>query len=151
MIFFAKLQNIYVHFWKSENMWSTFWLEWCPCTRKLNKFQLFFQTRTVKIRSLKIAKTQIWTKPKSFNMIKSDTLLYEILPKKMNFAEILVKMSSQTRKLKNSTSFEPIFLQPKNSNSKIFGSFIPEKLKPVPKEATKLEPEEIQTRSSFRK
>ena len=84
-------------------------------------------------------------------MIKSDTLLYEILPKKMNFAEILVKMSSQTRKLKNSTSFEPIFLQPKNSNSKIFGSFIPEKLKPVPKEATKLEPEEIQTRSSFRK
>ena len=47
--------------------------------------------------------------------------------KKMHFGQILVKLSSQTRKLENSTSFEPIFLPPKNSNSKNFGILIPEK------------------------
>ena len=39
---------------------------------------------------------------------------------------------SQTRKLENSMSFKPIFLNPKNSNLKIFGILKPEKLKPEP-------------------
>ena len=50
--------------------------------------------------------------------------------KKMHFGQILVKIFSQTRKLKNSMSFEPIFLNPKNSNSKNFGILKPEKLEP---------------------
>ena len=50
----------------------------------------------------------------------------------MHFGQIVVKIFSQTRKLENSTSFEPIVLNPKNSNSKSFGIFKPEKLKPEP-------------------
>ena len=50
--------------------------------------------------------------------------------KKMHFGQILVKISSQTCKPKNLTSFEPIFLNQKNSNSKKFGILKPEKLKP---------------------
>ena len=50
----------------------------------------------------------------------------------MHFGQILVKIFFQTRKLKNSTSFEPIFLNPKNPNSKHFGILKPEKLKPEP-------------------
>ena len=54
----------------------------------------------------------------------------KILQKKMDFGQILVKIFSQTRKLENSTSLEPIFLNPKNSNLKIFRILKPEKLKP---------------------
>ena len=50
----------------------------------------------------------------------------------MHFGQILVKIFSQTRKLENLTSFEPIFLNPKNSNSKNFRILKPEKLKPEP-------------------
>ena len=65
--------------------------------------------------------------------------------KKMHFSQILVK----SLKLVNSTSFEPIFLNPKNSISKIFWILKPKKLKPEPlRGATKLEPEEIQIQSS---
>ena len=51
----------------------------------------------------------------------------------MQYGQILVKIFSQTRKLENSMSFEPIFLNPKNSNSKNFRIMKPEKLKPEPK------------------
>ena len=50
----------------------------------------------------------------------------------MDFGQILVKIFSQTRKLENSMSFEPIFLHPKNSNSKNFRILKHEKLKPEP-------------------
>ena len=48
----------------------------------------------------------------------------------MHFGQILVKIFSQTHKLKNLMSFEPIFLNSKNSNSKNFRILKPEKLKP---------------------
>ena len=53
----------------------------------------------------------------------------------MHFGQMLVKLFSQTRKLENSTSFEPTFFNPKTSNSN-------------PKEAHKLKPEGIQTQST---
>ena len=52
----------------------------------------------------------------------------------MYFGQILVKIFSQTRKLKNSTSFEPIFLNPKNSNSENFRILKFEKPKLEPQE-----------------
>ena len=58
--------------------------------------------------------------------------IQKILPKKMHFGKTLVNIFSQTRKLENSTSFEPIFLYSKNSNSKNFRILKPEKLKPEP-------------------
>ena len=50
----------------------------------------------------------------------------------MQFGQILVKIFSQTCELENATSFEPIILNPKNSNLKNFWSQEPEKLKPKP-------------------
>ena len=63
----------------------------------------------------------------------------------MQFGQIMVKISSQTRKLKSWTCFEPIFLNQKNSNSKNFGILKPKNSNPNPKLATKLKPEEILT------
>ena len=48
------------------------------------------------------------------------------------FGQILVKIFSQIRKLENSISLEPIFLNPQNSNSNNVGILNPEKLKPEP-------------------
>ena len=61
----------------------------------------------------------------------------------MLFDQILVKNFCQTRKLENSTSFEPIFLNQKNSNSKTVKFWNPKNSNLNTKEATKLEPEEI--------
>ena len=58
----------------------------------------------------------------NWNTIKSNSELKKMLPKKMHFGQILVKIL-QTQNL---TSFEPIFLNPKNSNSKHFGILKPE-------------------------
>ena len=48
----------------------------------------------------------------------------------MHFGQILVKIFSKTRKIENLPIFGPIFLNPKNSNSKNFRILKPEKLKP---------------------
>ena len=50
----------------------------------------------------------------------------------MHFDHILVKIFSHTCKLENSTSFEPILSDPKNSNSENFKILKPDKLKSEP-------------------
>ena len=50
----------------------------------------------------------------------------------MHFGQILVNIFSQTCKVENSISFDPIFLNPKNLTLKNFRILKPEKLKPEP-------------------
>ena len=73
-----------------------------------------------KTRKLKLDQIHFWTMEK-------------FALKKMHFGQILVKIFSQIRKLKNLTSFEPIFLNQKNSILKDFILLKPEKFKPEPK------------------
>ena len=53
--------------------------------------------------------------------------------KRMHFRQILVKIFSQTSKLENSMSNEPIFLNPKTQTRKFLEFWNPEKFKPKPK------------------
>ena len=63
----------------------------------------------------------------------------------MHFGPILVKSFSQTRKLDKSWAN---FLKPEKLKLEILEFRHPKNSNPNPKEATKLEPEEIQTQSS---
>ena len=66
----------------------------------------------------------------------------------MHFRQILVKIFSQTSKLENAMSNEPIFLNPKTQTRKFLNFETRKNSNPNPKEATKLEPKEIQTQSN---
>ena len=87
----------------------------------LTSFSYFYKPEPKKTWSLKLAKTRTWKKRENWNSNESISEPQKSLPrKKMHVGQILVKIFSQTCKLQKLTSFEPIFLNPKNSNSKTF-------------------------------
>ena len=70
--------------------------------------------------------------------------------KKRYFGQILFKIFSKTRKLKKSTSFEPIILNLKTQTRNILEFWNPKNSNQNTKEATKLKPEEIQALVIFK-